>query len=79
MSSAPTRSQQTARSPNAATVGTLTELLREAEERHGNYEATAPKHHWSGWYAAYIVARERGKTPDDAAKHAAVHMESARR
>ena len=60
-------------------VGTLTELLREAEERHGNYEATAPKHHWSGWYAAYIVARERGRTADDAAKDAAVHMESARR
>ena len=35
----------------------LTELLRETEERHGAYEATAPKHHWSGWYAAYIVAR----------------------
>ena len=60
-------------------VGTLTELLREAEERHGNYEATAPKHHWSGWYAAYIVARQRGRTADDAAKDAAVHMESARR
>ena len=60
-------------------VGTLTELLREAEERHGNYEATAPKHHWSGWYAAYIVAREQGKTPDEAAKGAALHMEGTRR
>jgi catechol 2,3-dioxygenase-like lactoylglutathione lyase family enzyme len=60
-------------------VATLTELLREAEEHHGNYERTAPKHHWSGWYAAYIVARERGKTADEAAKDAAVHMEVARR
>jgi catechol 2,3-dioxygenase-like lactoylglutathione lyase family enzyme len=60
-------------------VGTLTELLREAEERHGNYEASAPKHHWSGWYAAYIVARQNGKTPEDAAKDAAVHLEGARR
>jgi catechol 2,3-dioxygenase-like lactoylglutathione lyase family enzyme len=60
-------------------VETLTELLREAEERHGNYEATAPKHHWSGWYAAYIVARERGRTADDAAKDAALHMEDIRR
>src|SRR5678815_956263 len=34
-------------------VATLTELLRDAEERHGKYEPTAPKHHWSGWYAAY--------------------------
>ena len=57
-------------------VPTLTELLREAEERHGGYEATAPKHHWSGWYAAYINARERGKVPDEAAKDAARHMES---
>jgi catechol 2,3-dioxygenase-like lactoylglutathione lyase family enzyme len=59
-------------------VATLTELLREAEERHGNYEATAPKHHWSGWYAAYVVARERGRTADESAKDAAVHMGRAR-
>jgi catechol 2,3-dioxygenase-like lactoylglutathione lyase family enzyme len=58
-------------------VSTLTELLREAEEHHGPYEATAPKHHWSGWYAAYIVARERGKTADEASKDAARHMEGA--
>ena len=60
-------------------VATLTELLREAEEHHGEYEPTAPKHHWSGWYAAYIVARERGRTPEEAAKDAALHMEGARR
>ena len=58
-------------------VATLTELLRETEQHHGEYEATAPKHHWSGWYAAYIVARERGRTPDEAAKDAALHMERA--
>jgi len=55
-------------------VPSLTELLRETEEHHGSYEANAPKHHWSAWYAAYIVARERGRTPDDAAKDAALHM-----
>jgi catechol 2,3-dioxygenase-like lactoylglutathione lyase family enzyme len=60
-------------------VAVVTELLREAEEHHGKYEPTAPKHHWSGWYAAYIVARERGKTPEEAAKDAALHMESARK
>lgn len=59
-------------------VATLTDLLREAEEQHGVYEASAPKHHWSGWYAAYIIARERGKTPEEAADHAALHMEAAR-
>jgi hypothetical protein len=63
----------------SADVPTMTDLLRESEERHGAYEATAPKHHWSGWYAAYIVARERGRTPDEAATDAAAHMESARR
>ena len=56
---------------------TLTELLRETEQRHGQYEPTAPKHHWSGWYAAYIVARENGKTPDEAAKDAALNIEAA--
>jgi catechol 2,3-dioxygenase-like lactoylglutathione lyase family enzyme len=59
-------------------VATLTELLRETEKHHGEYEATAPKHHWSGWYAAYIVARERGRAPEEAAKDAALHMERTR-
>ena len=53
------------------------ELFRESEERHGAYEPTAPKHHWSGWYAAYVVARERGKTADEAAREATVHIERA--
>ena len=59
-------------------VATLTDLLREAEEHHGAYEATAPKHHWSGWYAGYIVARENGRTSEEAAKDAALHMERLR-
>ena len=60
-------------------IPTLVSLLRETEERHGAYEAKAPKHHWSEWYAAYLVARERGKTPDEAAKDAALHMGATRR
>ena len=60
-------------------VASLTALLQETEKRHGEYEPTAPKHHWSEWYAAYIVARERGRTPDEAAKDGALHMENARR
>ena len=63
---------------SALDVEALTELLKETEKHHGDYEPTAPKHHWSGWYAAYIVARERGRTPEDAAKDAAAHMNSAR-
>jgi catechol 2,3-dioxygenase-like lactoylglutathione lyase family enzyme len=57
-------------------VAALTELLRETETHHGEYEPTAPKHHWSAWYSAYIVARERGKTPEEAAKDAARHVEA---
>ncbi len=56
-------------------VAILTELLREAENRHGAYEAVAPKHHWSDWYAGYIVARERGKSPDEAVQEAGLRME----
>jgi catechol 2,3-dioxygenase-like lactoylglutathione lyase family enzyme len=55
-------------------VPTLTELLREAENRHGEYEPTAPKHHWSAFYSAYTVARERGRTSDEAAADAARHV-----
>jgi Predicted enzyme related to lactoylglutathione lyase len=54
---------------------TLTELLQEAEKHHGQYEPTAPKHHWSGWYAAYMITRERGGTPDEAVKNATLHIE----
>ena len=60
-------------------VPSLTELLREAENRHGAYEATAPKHHWSDWYAAYIVARENGKTAEEAAKEGALHTDGVGR
>ena len=60
-------------------VATLTELLREAEVRHGQYESTEPKHHWSDWYSAYIVARQGGRAAEEAVKDAAIHMESARR
>ncbi len=57
-------------------VETLTKLLREAEEHHGEYEPTAAKHHWSTWYAAYIVAREDGESPDEAAEAAKAHTEA---
>jgi hypothetical protein len=56
-------------------IATLTVLLREAEGRHDAYEATAPKHHWAGWYAAYIDAREHGHTPAEAADIAALHVQ----
>ena len=60
-------------------VASLTDLLRETEAHHGGYEATAAKHHWSDWYAAYIVARERGMTPEEAAKEGAMNVERVRK
>ncbi len=58
-------------------VSTLTTLLQEAEKRHGEYEATAPRHHWSDWYAPYIAGRIQGRTPDEAAAESAVSAERA--
>jgi catechol 2,3-dioxygenase-like lactoylglutathione lyase family enzyme len=59
-------------------VATLTELLKEAEQGHGQYEPVAPKHHWSDWYAAYVIALQQGASSEDAAKKAALHVESRR-
>ena len=59
-------------------VATLTELLKDAENGHGQYEPTAPKHHWSDWYAAYIVARGEGKTADEAAAAGTRHVAAMR-
>jgi hypothetical protein len=56
-------------------VETLAGLLREAEEHHGPYEASAPKHHWSGFYAAYIVAREDGRSEEEADQAARTYMD----
>ena len=35
----------------------------------------APKHHWSGFYAAYIVAREEGRSPEEADQDARRYMD----
>jgi hypothetical protein len=56
-------------------VEKLSELLKEAEEHHGPYEAEAPPHHWSGFYAAYIVAREEGREPEEADAAARRYMD----
>jgi catechol 2,3-dioxygenase-like lactoylglutathione lyase family enzyme len=59
-------------------VATLAALLQEAEKHHGEYEPTAPKHNWWDWYAAYMVARQDGRTPEEAAKDGKLHIEGAR-
>jgi catechol 2,3-dioxygenase-like lactoylglutathione lyase family enzyme len=59
-------------------VATLTDRLLEAEQRHSDYEPSAPGHRWSGWYEAFVSARERGRSPEGAAQDAALHVESRR-
>ena len=39
---------------------------------------STPNHHWSEWYAGSIVAREGGKTPDEAVNDAASSIERSR-
>ena len=59
----------------SVSAATMREFLREAEERHGDFERTGPKHHWSEWYAEYIVGRYRGRTVDEAASDGARKIE----
>ena len=55
-------------------IAQLADLLRETEEHHGPYEATAPAHHWWDWYAAYMDARQHGSTADEASASAGSYM-----
>jgi catechol 2,3-dioxygenase-like lactoylglutathione lyase family enzyme len=49
-------------------------LLHETADHHGKFEAVAPPHNWRDWYAAYMLARESGSTPDEAAAAAGRYM-----
>jgi hypothetical protein len=55
-------------------VAALADLLRETSEHHGAFEAVAPPHDWWDWYAAYMDARQRGDTEEDAAAAAGRYM-----
>jgi catechol 2,3-dioxygenase-like lactoylglutathione lyase family enzyme len=55
-------------------IGALAGLLHETADHHGRFEAVAPKHDWWDWYAAYMDARQRGSSPDDAATAANRYM-----
>ena len=58
----------------AMDVEALVQLLHETEARHGSFEAVAPPHDWWDWYAAFMDARERGSSPDEAAAAAGRYM-----
>jgi hypothetical protein len=51
------------------------DLLRETGERHGQFEKTHVAHSWADWYAAYLDARDDGRTPDEASEVARHYME----
>jgi hypothetical protein len=57
-------------------VAALAQLLRETAEHHDPYEKSAPEHHFSDWYAAYMTAREQGSTPEEASNAAGLYMET---
>jgi len=55
-------------------VATLADLLRATAEHHDPYEKTAPEHRWSDWHAAYMSARQQGRTPDEASSDAGLYI-----
>jgi hypothetical protein len=55
-------------------VAALAELLHETATHHGEFEAVAPPHDWWDWYAAYMDARQRGRTSEEASAAAGRYM-----
>ena len=57
-----------------ANVASRAALLRETAEHHDPYEKSHAPHNWWDWYAAYMDAREQGRTPDEASEAAGRYM-----
>jgi hypothetical protein len=55
-------------------VAALSELLQETSIHHGDFEAVAPRHDWWDWYAAYMDARQSGRTSEEAIAAAGRYM-----
>ena len=55
-------------------VASLADLLHETAGHHDAFEAVAPPHDWWDWYAAYMDARQDGRTPDEASAAAGRYM-----
>ena len=58
-------------------VATFAALLHETGEHHDPYEKSGPPHDWWDWYAAYMDARQNGRTQEEASISAARYMEEA--
>ena len=57
-----------------ANVASRAGLLHETAEHHDPYEKTHAAHNWWDWYAAYMDAREQGRTPEAASEAAGRYM-----
>jgi hypothetical protein len=55
-------------------IAARADLLNETAQHHDHYEKTHAPHNWWDWYAAYMVARESGSTPDEAVTSAGSYM-----
>jgi hypothetical protein len=55
-------------------IAALAGLLHETAEHHGAFEAVAPPHDWWDWYAAYMDARQRGNSQEEASAAARRYM-----
>ena len=55
-------------------IAALAGLLHETAEHHGAFEAVAPPHDWWDWYAAYMDARQRGNSQEEASAAAGRYM-----
>ncbi|HTX11106.1 MAG TPA: bleomycin resistance protein [Solirubrobacteraceae bacterium] len=58
-------------------IASFAELLHETAEHHDAYERSHAPHHWWDWYAAYIDARQDGKTQNEASEAADRYMDQA--
>jgi hypothetical protein len=56
-------------------VAELADLLHETAEHHDPYEKSHAPHNWWDWYAAYLDARQQGRTQDEASQEAGRYME----
>jgi catechol 2,3-dioxygenase-like lactoylglutathione lyase family enzyme len=58
----------------ATDVASRAALLKETAEHHDPYEKSHAPHNWWDWYSAYMTAREKGQSQDDAAATAGRYM-----
>ena len=59
-------------------VASLADLLHETAEHHDRFEKASPPHDWWDWYAAYLSAREQGRSPEQADATADLYMKEER-